>query len=127
MLLNLKKSRIYYFFVFLFIIFLGIFSRKFDTIPLCTGDFLYAVMMYVLIRILWIDKKAVYTMIASLLICYAIEFSQLYQAIWINELRNTLLGRYTLGQVFLWTDILAYSFGVFTAFIIDTIIFKHKT
>lgn len=65
-------------------------------------------------------------MITSLLICYGIEFSQLYQSIWINELRNTLLGRYTLGQGFLWTDILAYTFGVFTAFAIERIIFKQK-
>lgn len=99
-------------------------SRKTDLIPLYTGDFLYAVMMYVFIRILLIEKKSIHIMITSLLICYTIEFSQRYQAVWINELRNTLLGRYTLGQGFLWTDILAYTFGVFAAFIIERMFLK---
>ncbi len=65
-------------------------------------------------------------MITSLLICYGIEFSQLCQATWINELRPTLFGRYLLGQGFLWSDILAYTCGVFVAFIIERIALKRK-
>ncbi|MBF4484078.1 MULTISPECIES: DUF2809 domain-containing protein [unclassified Flavobacterium] len=122
----MKKSRIYYFIILLLIIFLGIFSRKFDTIPLCTGDFLYAVMMYVLIRILLIEKKANQILFFSLLICYTIEFSQLYQADWINEFRNTLLGRYTLGLGFLWSDILAYTFGALIAFTTERIVLRNR-
>ena len=64
-------------------------------------------------------------MIVSLLICYGIEFSQLYHANWINQIRTTLLGRYTLGQGFLWMDILAYTFGACMAFIIERITFKQ--
>lgn len=101
-------------------------SRKTDLIPLCTGDFLYAVMMYVFIRLVWIDKSAIQILMISLAICYGIEFSQLYHANWINELRNTLLGRYTLGQGFLWSDILAYSFGGLFAFLIEKIVLKRK-
>jgi len=108
------------------IIFLGIFSREFDEIPLCTGDFLYAVMMYVFIKILLIDKKPTQILIFSLLICYSIEFFQLYQADWINALRQTLFGRYVLGQGFLWSDIMAYTFGGFTAFLIDEIFLRNK-
>jgi len=120
----LKRKRLYYFIILLLIIFLGIFSREFDEIPLCTGDFLYAVMMYTFIRILLIEKKATQILIFALLICYTIEFSQLYQADWINELRKTLFGRYVLGQGFLWSDILAYTFGAFTAFLIERIALK---
>lgn len=94
-------------------------------IPLCIGDLLYAVMMYVLIRILFINKKAIQIMIISLLICYCIEFLQLYQAEWIIALRKTLFGRYVLGQGFLWSDLLAYTFGVAIAFIIEKIILKY--
>lgn len=64
-------------------------------------------------------------MIISLLICYGIEFSQMYQSIWINELRTTLFGRYVLGQGFLWTDILAYTAGVFLIFLIERMILKN--
>lgn len=121
----MKKYRAYYFIALLVIIFLGIMSRKTDLIPLFTGDFLYAVMMYVFIRTLFIDKKSIEIMILSLLICYGIEFSQLYQSIWINELRTTLFGRYVLGQGFLWTDILAYTAGVFLIFLIERMILKN--
>lgn len=122
----MKRKRLYYFIILLLIIFLGIFSREFDEIPLCTGDFLYAVMMYVFIKILLIDKKPTQILIFSLLICYSIEFFQLYQADWINALRQTLFGRYVLGQGFLWSDIMAYTFGGFTAFLIDRLFFRNK-
>ncbi|WP_242670918.1 ribosomal maturation YjgA family protein [Flavobacterium aquidurense] len=122
----MKKYRPYYFILLLLIIFMGIMSRKTDLIPLYIGDFLYAVMMYVFIRTLLIEKKSIQIMITSLLICYAIEFSQLYQAIWINELRNTLAGRYTLGQGFLWSDILAYTLGISLTFMIERMLLKHK-
>ena len=36
-------------------------------------------------------------MAAALLFSYAIEFSQLYQAEWINALRHTALGGLVLG------------------------------
>ena len=122
----MKRKRLYCFIILLLIIFLGIFSREFDEIPLCTGDFLYAVMMYVFIKILLIEKKATQILIFSLLICYSIEFSQLYQTDWINELRKTLFGRYVLGQGFLWSDIMAYTFGGFTAFLIDRLFLRNK-
>ena len=83
-------------------------------------------MMYVLIRILLIEKKANQILIFSLLICYTIEFSQLYQADWINEFRNTLLGRYTLGQGFLWSDILAYTSGALIAFTTERIVLRNR-
>lgn len=121
----MKKSRGLYFALFLLIIFLGIMSRKIASIPLCTGDLLYAVMIYFLIRIFFPLKKALSIVLFSLIICYSIEFLQLYQAEWIIELRKTLFGRYVLGQGFLWSDILAYTFGVLVACIMEKIIFRN--
>lgn len=126
----MKKLRFYYFLVFLGIIFLGIISRKISFVPLYTGDFLYAVMIYALIRIILIEKKAVFITILSLLICYSIEFFQLYNADWIIAIRKTLLGKHVLGQGFLWTDLIAYSFGIATASIFEKFILKklpHET
>lgn len=116
------KSRIYYFIVFLSIIFLGILSRKISFIPLWIGDFLYAVMIYFLVRIFLAQKKTFLIAFLSILICYSIEFLQLYQADWIIELRKTLFGRYVLGQGFLWSDILAYTFGIAVAFLFEKIV-----
>ncbi|MFH6997047.1 DUF2809 domain-containing protein [Flavobacterium sp. FlaQc-57] len=123
----MKKSRIYYFFVFVFIIFLGILSRKIPQIPLWIGDFLYAVMIYFLIRIFNPSKKAQLIFLISLITCYCIEFLQLYQGNWMIELRNTLFGRSVLGQGFLWSDIIAYTFGIAFAFSIEKITLKYTT
>nr|WP_280648317.1 DUF2809 domain-containing protein [Flavobacterium denitrificans] len=90
------------------------------------GDFLYAVMIYFLVRIVFSTKKATYIFILSLAICYGIEFLQLYQAPWIIELRQTLFGRYVLGQGFLWSDIIAYTGGGLFVFYIEKIILKYN-
>ena len=115
----LSQSRIYYFLVFLCIILFGILSRKISFIPLWIGDFLYAVMIYFLVRVFFPSKKFFFIILLSLFICYCIEFLQLNQSEWIVHLRKTLLGRYVLGQGFLWSDILAYTFGIAIAFITE--------
>lgn len=122
---NLKKYRIHYFIVLLLIIFLGIMSRKTNLVPLSTGDFLYAIMIYILIRIAFINKNAFQIAFLSLITCYGIEFLQLYQAEWMLELRKTLFGRYVLGQGFLWTDILAYTFGIVIAFLLEKFVLHY--
>ncbi|MBP1225739.1 DUF2809 domain-containing protein [Flavobacterium sp. 1355] len=116
---GLNKLRLQYFILFLSTIFLGILSRKISFVPLYTGDFLYAVMIYFLVRILFPLKKSTSILFLSLLICYTIEFLQLYQGNWMIELRKTLFGRYVLGQGFLWSDILAYTFGIAVVFSIE--------
>ncbi|MDQ6469328.1 DUF2809 domain-containing protein [Flavobacterium sp. LHD-80] len=121
----MKKSRLHYFIFFLSIIFLGILSRKISFIPLWIGDFLYSVMIYFLVRIFLPAKKASLIVLISLLICYCIEFLQLYQGEWIMEVRKTLFGKYVLGQGFLWSDILAYTAGILFIFFIEKIILKY--
>ena len=123
---GLNKLRLQYFILFLSVIFLGILSRKISFVPLWTGDFLYAVMIYFLVRILFPLKKSTSILFLSLLICYTIEFLQLYQGNWMIELRKTLFGRYVLGQGFLWSDILAYTFGIAVVFSIEKFILKHR-
>jgi Protein of unknown function (DUF2809) len=122
---HLKKTRIYYGLTFFLVIVLGILSRKMAIIPLCTGDLLYAVMIYVLVRIVFINKKALQIILISLVICYSIEFFQLCQDSRIIAIRKTLFGRYVLGQGFLWSDLLAYTFGIAIAFIIEKITLKY--
>jgi hypothetical protein len=122
----LKNKRLLYFILLIGIIFLGIMSRKINWVPLCTGDFLYAIMIYLLVRIFLVDKKAIQILILATFICYGIEFLQLYQGQCMIELRKTLFGRYVLGQGFLWSDILAYTIGTFIAFTLEKIILKRN-
>lgn len=62
--------------------------------------------------------------LVSLLACYTIEVLQLYEADWIVNIRSTTIGHLILGQGFLWSDIIAYTFGIGIVFIIESFITK---
>jgi glycopeptide antibiotics resistance protein len=64
------------------------------------------------IGFLFVKMSTGKVMAAALLLSYAIEFSQLYQADWINALRHTTLGGLVLGFGFLWSDLVCYTAGV---------------
>lgn len=108
------------------VIALGLFVRlKSSWFPalvnLYLGDALYAAAMFFAISILFPRQPAARRAITALLICFAIEFSQLYQADWINAVRRTLPGRLLLGSGFLWSDLLAYTLGVVAAVALDRV------
>lgn len=89
----------------------GLLSRKTTMIPAITGDALYAVMMFLMVKFLLINTDYRKIAVISLAICFMIELSQLYDAPWFNQIRNTNLGALVLGRGFLWTDLLAYTVG----------------
>lgn len=91
-------------------------------IPLFTGDLLYALMMYFIIRFLWLHSSIRFVAFISLLICWLIEFGQLSQAGWLVSIRQNLLGRLILGQGFLWSDLIAYLAGVISGILTDRLI-----
>ncbi|MNK04818.1 hypothetical protein D3C87_226910 [compost metagenome] len=108
---SLKSKRIIYALLVIVVIALGIISRKVTAIPLIVGDILYAVMMFLLIKFLLIQLRYWKVGLISLSICYFIEISQLYNAPWINQIRNTTIGALVLGHGFLWSDMIAYTVG----------------
>lgn len=96
---------------------LGIASRKFgDYLPKFissyAGDVLWALMVFWGFGFLFARTPTVKIMLAALAFSYLIEFSQLYQADWINALRQTTLGGLVLGFGFLWSDLVCYTIGV---------------
>ena len=93
-------------------------------IPAATGDALYALMMFFMIRFCLLRKSTLSIAVISLAICFAIEISQAIQTPWLRALRNTLPGRLVLGQGFLWTDLLAYMAGVSAGCAIDKMLLK---
>lgn len=103
----------------LLIIILGILSRKISIIPLFVGDLLYAMMIYFIVRFFSNKNDFIKSAIIALLICFSIEFLQLYQANWMIEFRKTTFGHYVLGQGFLWSDLVAYFVGVLISYLID--------
>nr|WP_110926866.1 DUF2809 domain-containing protein [Bacillus massiliglaciei] len=103
---------------------LGLFSRRFGgLLPAAVaehaGDMLWAMMVYFGFRAL-LAAKSLRTVIGlSLLFSFGIEFSQLYQAEWINDIRGTVLGALILGHGFLWADLVRYAGGILIGAVLD--------
>lgn len=89
------------------------------------GDALWALAIFLGFSVLlphtslW--KRAGY----ALLYAYAIEFSELYQADWINAIRATRLGGLILGYTFLWSDLVSYAVGVGAGAVMEVILFRY--
>jgi hypothetical protein len=118
------KARIFYISSILIVILLGMGSRQFpEALPVFivehAGDVCWASMIYFGFRFIFIDKSLIVAVMISLIFCCAIEFSQLYQADWINEIRHTFIGALILGQGFLKLDLVRYAVGVLLAVWID--------
>ena len=122
----MKGNRLNYFILILFVLILGILSRKISNIPLFIGDVLYAVLIYFGLRLLFIHLKTHKTFLLSLLFCFGIEILQLVQIDWLIAIRKTTLGHYILGEGFLWLDLLCYIMGTLMAFLIDEKLIKTQ-
>lgn len=115
---------IVYICIFLTVIVLGIGSRAFaDQLPLFVsrhfGDALWGSMVYFGFRVLFTEQKKLHSLILSLIFSFGIEFSQLYQEVWMNSLRSTLVGGLILGKGFLWIDLLRYTVGIGLSYVLD--------
>jgi hypothetical protein len=103
---------------------LGFSSRRYaDALPAFVaehaGDALWASMIYLGIRALWVRKSQLWAALFSVLFCFGIEFSQLYQAEWIQAVRSTFLGALVLGSGFLTVDLVRYSVGIALSLLLD--------
>lgn len=87
----------------------GIFPAVFGKYP---GDVLWAQMVYWILRFVFPSQSIPGLAIWALLISYADELSQLYQAAWVRHIRATAIGHLVLGSAFSWRDLLAYTVGV---------------
>lgn len=83
------------------------------------GDALWASMIYFGVRAVWSNKSFIWAGLISVVFCFGIEFSQLYQADWINGIRSTKLGSLVLGRGFLTVDLVRYSGGILVSLVID--------
>ena len=119
----MKKRRIYFFMVVL-TIGLGLASRKFifvfpDSIAPYIGDTLWAMMVYFGFQFLPPNGTLIKSLRLAFIFSYLIEFSQLYQADWINQIRASTLGGLVLGYGFLIQDLVSYAIGILIGFCLD--------
>jgi len=114
------------------VIALGLASRAFpqfvpDSLGKYPGDALWAMMIVFGLGIFATRMRTWQLALWALLVCFAVEFSQLYQAPWIVELRSHTLGHLVLGSFFGWADLVAYTAGVAVAAIVDNAaLFKRR-
>ena len=76
------------------------------------GDTLWALMIYLGLGFTFPRAQVRSLSIAAMFISFAIEVSELYQADWINRIRNTTLGGLVLGFGFKWSDLVCYTTGI---------------
>ena len=76
------------------------------------GDALWALMVFAGLAFVFNRASTLRLALRALGFSWAIEFSQLYHAPWIDAVRSTLPGRLILGSTFNWPDLPAYALGV---------------
>jgi len=76
------------------------------------GDELWALRGFVGFGFLLPRTSTLTLALLALTFSWAVEFSQLYHAPWIDAVRSTLLGRWVLRSTFNWPDLSAYALGV---------------
>ena len=76
------------------------------------GDALWATMVFLLISFVWPMASVWRRAGAALGFAFAVEFSQIYHAVWIDRIRRTSVGATVLGFRFDWMDLLWYIAGV---------------
>ena len=76
------------------------------------GDTLWALMVFVILGLLFPSARTGVLATAALGISFAVEFSQLWNADWLNRIRATRVGALVLGRGWVATDLLCYAAGV---------------
>ena len=110
------NARRWYAIAFIGVVALGLASRRYPGLfpaflGKYPGDTLWALMVFCGLGFLNPDCSTARLAFYALLISYADELSQLYQATWINQIRGTSIGHLILGSTFSWLDMLAYTVG----------------
>jgi hypothetical protein len=127
--MNNLKTRIIYIILALVTMCCGLLSRS-DIIPLphfvvtYAGDTLWSLMVFICLRIVLIKAKTWKIATITLFFSFVIEFFQLYDITWINEIRSTLFGRLVLGSGFLPSDLVCYTTGTLIGITIDLMVRK---
>jgi len=125
----MRRNRKIYLGLIIVTVILGLLSRTSITpkfIYPYVGDFLYALMFFFIVGFLFPNMKPLKAALTSISICYAIELLQLYQAEWINNIRSNRLGGLILGFGFLWSDIISYTLGGLTGFLLEWVYYSRR-
>jgi hypothetical protein len=106
------------------VIALGLASRRFpgmlpEILGKYPGDALWALMIFLGLAFVSPRSATVRLGLMAFGISCAVEAAQLYQAPWINDIRQHPLGHLVLGTTFSWMDIVAYGIGILVGILLD--------
>lgn len=130
MLVKFKRNRFIYLALVVIIMILGLSSRHFSVylpnwINLYLGDTLWALMIFFLFGTMFRTRATRRIAGLSFFFSFSIEISQLYHSLWIETLRQSMLGGLVLGYGFLWSDLVSYSTGIGIGILVERyLIFK---
>ena len=75
------------------------------------GDTLWALTLFLMLGTILPEARTGVLAVATIVVSFGVELSQLYQAPWINAIRETKLGALALGAGFKWSDLICYTVG----------------
>jgi hypothetical protein len=118
------RKRLHYAVVLAIVILIGLPNRLIpqympDFMVQYGGDALWALAIFLIFGLLFPRAKTRILAAAALALAWSIEFSELYQADWINAIRATRLGGLILGYTFLWSDLVCYIVGISVGVILE--------
>ncbi|WP_236904904.1 DUF2809 domain-containing protein [Clostridium formicaceticum] len=125
----MKRNRCIYLILIVLVIILGLGSRSGfgpKWIHLYVGDVLWALMLFFIVGLVFKEKNTYWVAVTAVSIAFLVEFSQLYQATWINAIRHTKIGGLVLGFGFLWTDLLSYTIGISIGVLLEKKVFTYS-
>jgi hypothetical protein len=114
----MHRNRLAYAAVIILVIGAGLASRSRFSVHLprfiaeYAGDTLWALMVFLLMGFCFPALRTPIVAVAAIGFSFMVEFSQLYQGEWINQIRGTRPGALVLGAGFVWSDFLCYTTGV---------------
>jgi hypothetical protein len=122
---NVKRSRRRYILAIVLMTILGLPARLIPQQYLpafyvnYAGDALWALMIFLLLGLFFPRARTRTLLLIALAIAYGIEFSELYQAEWINNLRSIKIIGLILGYTFLWSDLVSYTAGILVGVLLE--------
>ena len=128
-----RRNRILYAILLVLVIAVGLFSRSSLAVYMpfffseYAGDTLWALTVFLTFCFIFPSVNTFAAGLVALLISFGVETLQLYQAPWMNVLRDTIPGKLLLGSGFKWSDFLCYSIGILSGVTGEFFAFRHTS
>ena len=91
------------------------------------GDYLWAMLLFFVFALILQKTSTFKVALTTLLFTYSIEVSQLFHPQWLEYLRSIKLFAFILGFTFLWSDIVAYTLGIFSGVLIESFLLRNTS